>query len=185
MRTERPTWAELLRLPDAISWISLVCGLLALYVGLELQRFGAAFGLLFAAAVLDNCDGAVARKLGLSRTFGGYFDTMVDTIIFLPVVSVLTYQLGLRFLPLHLAFNTCGALRHARLLAYPEIKKHGVPSTIAGFAFPIAYAGAKWLDLDVPIVLGVIMAIHSVGMIARVDLLARHAPPAQPENAAG
>ncbi len=169
-KTDPWRWRTLVDLPDLVSWAGLAAGLGALYLGAVKGWFGAAFALLFFAAIADLLDGAVARALGRCRAFGGYFDCMIDTIVFLPVVSVLTYRAGLEFLPLHLAFNTCGCLRHARLLAHPEIKRLGIPSTIAGFAFPIAYLVHLLTGIPAPYLFALVMVVHSLGMVSMVDL---------------
>jgi len=163
-------WRSLIDLPDAVSGLGLAAGLGALYVGTVHRSFALAFALLFFSAVADLLDGAVARITGRGRPFGGYFDCMVDTIVFLPVVSVLVYQLGMKSLLLHFAFNTCGALRHARLLAHPHIKRLGIPSTVAGFAFPIAYAAHDLLRIEVRHLFAFVMVVLSVGMVSLVDL---------------
>jgi phosphatidylserine synthase len=167
--TEELGWAALLRLPDAVTWAGLASGLAALYVGLVHDRLDVAFALLLLSFAFDLLDGPVARLTGTARPFGGYFDCMVDTIVFLPVVSILTYRLGLTSLPLHLLFNTCGALRHARLLAYP-VKRLGVPSTVAGVAYPVLYAASRLWGFDPVVPCGVVMALHSVGMVTRANL---------------
>ena len=169
-RTEAIRWRTLVAIPDLVSWLGLVAGLGAMYVGVSHQRMDLAFALLFFAAITDLLDGTVARALKRERKFGGYFDCMVDTIVFLPVVSVLTYQLGMKLLILHIAFNTCGALRHARLLAHPEIKRLGLPSTIAGFAFPIAYLVHVLTGIEARYLFTFVMVVHSAGMVSLVDL---------------
>ncbi len=161
-KTEPWRWTALLALPDAVTGLALVSGLAALYVGLVWQRFGAAFALLFLSAVADISDGAVARATGRARPFGGHFDCMVDTIVFLPIASALAYALGMKILVLHLAFNACGALRHARLLAHPKIKRLGIPSTVSGFAFPIAYALHVPLGVPAETLFVIVMALLSI-----------------------
>jgi len=162
-------WRSLLALPDAITWLALLCGLGALHLAAVSGRLGAAFGLLFLAAVFDVCDGAVARRLGKARDFGGYFDFMVDTIVFLPAASVVTYQAGMEVLVLHVLFNSCGALRHARLLACPGTKKLGLPSTMSGFTFPLVYLVTRWLDLDPALAFGVWTVVLSAAMASLVN----------------
>jgi phosphatidylserine synthase len=163
-------WRSLIDLPDAVSGLGLAAGLGALYAGTVHRNFALAFALLFASGAADLLDGAVARMTGRGRPFGGYFDCMVDTIVFLPVVSVLVYQLGMTNLFLHFAFNSCGALRHARLLAHPHIKRLGIPSTVAGFAFPVAYAAHDLLGVDVRHLFTAVMVVLSVGMVSLMDL---------------
>jgi len=171
-------WRSLVDLPDLVSWLGLLAGLAALYVGVVHQRAALAFGLLFFSATADLLDGAVARATGRGRPFGGYFDCMVDTIVFLPVVSVLTYHLGMKSLILHIAFNTCGALRHARLLDHPEIKRLGIPSTVAGFAFPIAYLVHVLTGIEARHLFMLVMIVHSVGMVSLIDLRYPRSKPA-------
>lgn len=169
-KTDPWRWRTLVDIPDIVSWTALAAGLGALYLGAVKGLFGIAFALLFFSGIADLLDGAVARATGRCRAFGGYFDCMIDTIVFLPVVSVITYRAGLEVLPLHLAFNTCGALRHARLLAHPEIKRLGIPSTIAAFAFPIAYLVHLLTGIPAKYLFALVMVVHSVGMVSLVDL---------------
>jgi CDP-diacylglycerol---serine O-phosphatidyltransferase len=109
-------------LPNLFTSLSLFCGLLAIFEGLDLDGQGSivrAMHLLILAGVLDMMDGMVARLTRTQSMFGMNLDSLADLVAFGAAPAVLAYHYMLPAYPL-LAKATCGlyvvcgALRLAR-----------------------------------------------------------------------
>jgi CDP-diacylglycerol---serine O-phosphatidyltransferase len=105
-------------IPNAVTALGVFLGYLAIIYTFEGQYIAAAW-LIVIAGVLDLMDGRLARAVGGTSKFGGYFDSLADAINYGVAPSLLFYRaylvdwgiLGaaLSFLP-----TMCGAIRLAR-----------------------------------------------------------------------
>jgi len=68
-------------IPQILTLSNLGSGLAAIWCATQ-SRLGLGVAFNFAAMVFDLCDGAVARRLGVSSTFGKQFDTIADMVSF-------------------------------------------------------------------------------------------------------
>ena len=104
--------------PNSISGLSLVLGVLSIYLSMD-QEFTKAAIFIILAILADSCDGRAARALGVSGPFGVEMDSLCDVCSFGMAPSVLIYcyslhQLGLagQIISAMVAFGA--ALRLAR-----------------------------------------------------------------------
>lgn len=129
-------------LPNLFTAGSLFCGILAV---LEIfnDNYTNACWLILTAAVLDTCDGAIARLTRTTSDFGLNFDSLADLVAFGVAPALLTFgamtgahqMLASGVCSL---YTICGALRLARfnVQAMREERKHflGLPVPAAALA---------------------------------------------------
>lgn len=115
-------------IPDLITSMNLVCGLLGVVFTLK-SRLDIAFACMLAAAVFDFLDGLAARALGAYSELGKELDSLCDLVSFgvLPALMLCFLMQTFRFdgswicwLPLILA--VCAALRLAKFNVDPRQK---------------------------------------------------------------
>ena len=80
--------------PDSISGISLVLGVISIFYTIEENFFAAALCILL-SVVADSLDGRAARALGVSGPFGVEMDSLCDLGAFGVAPAILIYQFGL------------------------------------------------------------------------------------------
>ena len=104
--------------PNSISGLSLVLGVISIFLTIE-HNFHMAAILIILAVVADSCDGRAARLLGVSGEFGKELDSLCDVCSFGVAPAVLIYVHSLE--PLGLVgqiiaglFAFFGAMRLAR-----------------------------------------------------------------------
>lgn len=124
-------------IPQILTLSNLGSGLLAIWYATQGQLgLGVAFN--FAAMVFDLCDGAVARRLGVSSTFGKQFDTIADMVSFglAPAVMV-NAKVGWSPVAMGLgAFYVIATL--IRLYDYGRSKDRTPPGFFRGLPSPAA-----------------------------------------------
>lgn len=105
-------------LPSLFTIGNILLGFYAVVLGMR-GRFEAAALLIFAAGILDNLDGKIARLTGTESDFGREFDSLADVLTFGAAPAWLAYHWGLRdygragwLVPLF--FVVCCATRLAR-----------------------------------------------------------------------
>ena len=127
-------------IPDLITSMNLVCGLLGVVFTLK-SRLDIAFACMLAAAVFDFLDGLAARALGAYSDLGKELDSLCDLVSFgvLPALMLCFLMQTYRFdgnwicwLPLLLAVFS--ALRLAKFNVDPRQKDSflGLPTPAAG-----------------------------------------------------
>jgi CDP-diacylglycerol---serine O-phosphatidyltransferase len=105
-------------LPNLFTAASLCAGMTALVLAAQ-DRIELAVLSVFLAAILDACDGRIARLTGTTSRFGGELDSLADVVSFGAAPAFIVYCWGLEqfgmagWLPC-LALATCCALRLAR-----------------------------------------------------------------------
>lgn len=87
-----PLWRH--ALPNGVTVIALCFGLTALVFAVD-RNFPAAIGCVLVAALLDACDGRVARATGTASRFGAELDSLSDVICFGAVPAFMLYVWGL------------------------------------------------------------------------------------------
>ncbi len=121
-RDRKPVGKRLRRgtymLPSLLTIGNIMMGFYALICGLR-GDFQRAALLIFAAALLDNLDGKLARLTGTESDFGREFDSMADVLTFGATPAVLTSFWGLSNLGrigwlVPLCYLVCTATRLAR-----------------------------------------------------------------------
>lgn len=155
-----------MKLPDFITLLNLVSGVLAIYAAIDHHYLWAA-GLMLAGVFFDAIDGFVARKLKLESSFGADLDSLADLVTFgvAPMVLLSVYY-GVVWLSLFaLLIPIAGALRLAR----HNINRHqtkgfliGLPITTAGVVAPVLiYCKAPLVVSAITIALLVVMFVGS------------------------
>ncbi|MGI9338954.1 MAG: CDP-diacylglycerol--serine O-phosphatidyltransferase [Gammaproteobacteria bacterium] len=81
-------------LPNAFTTAALFAGFYAITRAIDNDWQGAAWGVLI-AALLDGCDGRVARMTGTESAFGAEYDSLADIISFGAAPALLAYQWSL------------------------------------------------------------------------------------------
>lgn len=81
-------------LPNAFTTAALFAGFYAITRAVEGDWQGAVWGVLI-AALLDGCDGRVARMTGTESAFGAEYDSLADIISFGAAPALLAYQWSL------------------------------------------------------------------------------------------
>lgn len=127
-------------IPNAVTALGVFFGYLAILYTFEGNYLAAAW-LIVIAGILDLMDGRLARAVGGTSKFGGYFDSLADAINYGVAPSILFYRMYLvdwgilgasfSFLP-----TMCGAIRLARFTVVSEETGKGefflgLPTTVA------------------------------------------------------
>jgi CDP-diacylglycerol---serine O-phosphatidyltransferase len=117
--------------------INLFAGLMAILLAC-VEQWALAVAIIFGAAVFDNLDGRIARRLNLTSEFGKQLDSLADLVSFGVAPAVIAYLLvfvgrGWNGPVLAAVFPICGALRLARF-NISSVRSHytGLPITVAG-----------------------------------------------------
>ncbi len=128
-----------LRLPDIVTLINAVCGIVAILLVQNGFTYLAPL-LILIAAVADGIDGHIARKFSSSE-MGSNLDSLADVISFgvAPVIIIQAFtsdRTGYFLLPLLLFYFICGILRLARFntLHTGMDSFRGLPITAGGIA---------------------------------------------------
>lgn len=136
-------------LPNLFTAASLCAGMTALLLASE-ARIELAVLCVLLAAVLDACDGRIARMMGATSRFGGELDSLADVVSFGAAPAFILYCWGLGqfgmagWLPC-LALATCCALRLARFnVAQLDT---GAPAWMANYFAGIPAPGGAFLAL--------------------------------------
>ena len=79
-------------IPNAITLMNLLCGVLGVIAALE-GRFDWAFYWMLAGAVFDFCDGLAARALGVASPVGKELDSLSDLVTFGVLPAVMLYEM--------------------------------------------------------------------------------------------
>ena len=128
-------------LPDYVTCLNLIAGLLSIYAGVH-HHYTASALLLLMGVVFDMMDGFLARKLKQESEFGAELDSLSDLVTFgvAPMVLVMTYYNTSWLSLLAIAIPVFGALRLARHNINRHLTKGyliGLPITSSGVALPI------------------------------------------------
>ncbi|MGD0465138.1 MAG: CDP-diacylglycerol--serine O-phosphatidyltransferase [Gammaproteobacteria bacterium] len=83
--------------PNIITTAGLFAGFYAIVAAMK-ANFELACMALFAAAVLDNLDGRVARLTGTQSAFGAQYDSLSDMVCFGMTPALMAYSWGLQYL---------------------------------------------------------------------------------------
>ena len=153
-------------MPNSITMGNLLFGFLSIIFASKGQYQFAGFAILF-AALLDGCDGQVARMLKVSSPLGAELDSLADCVTFGIAPGYLAYVAYLPEMSLSLSgrdiemsmfiaaiFPICAAYRLARFnVSHTTNSFSGLPSPMAGIAMallPIAFHDAASVkDLSV------------------------------------
>lgn len=130
-----------MKLPDYITCLNLISGLLSIYAALH-HHFGWAALLLLAGVFFDAIDGFVARRLKIESNFGAELDSLSDLVTFgvAPMVLVTAYYNTPWLSLLSILIPVCGALRLARHNINRHLTKGyliGLPITMSGIIMPL------------------------------------------------
>jgi len=117
-RPERRFFSWQIAAPNFITVLALCAGLTGLVMAAD-GRIADAVACILIAALLDACDGRVARLTGGASKFGAELDSLADVVSFGAVPAFILYQWGLSEFGLAgwipcLALASCSALRLAR-----------------------------------------------------------------------
>lgn len=135
--------------PNFITLLALCAGLTGLVMASN-GRIADAVACILIAALLDGCDGRVARLTGGASKFGAELDSLADVVSFGAVPAFILYQWGLSEFGLAgwipcLALASCSALRLARfnvMTADPN-----KPSWMAGYFTGVPAPGGAFLAM--------------------------------------
>lgn len=142
-------------LPNLVTIFALWAGLSGLLYAIE-GDINRAVLCVFIAALLDACDGRVARMTGTASKFGAELDSLSDVVCFGAVPAVILYQWGLMQFGkpgwlIALLLVSAAALRLARFNV--SIEAPDKPSWSRGFFTGIPAPGGAFLAM-LPVYLG-------------------------------
>lgn len=130
-----------MKLPDYITCLNLISGLLAIYSAIH-HHYWESAALLLAGVFFDAIDGFVARRMHIESKFGAELDSLADLVTFgvAPMVLVTAYYNTPWLSLLAILVPVCGALRLARHNINRHLTKGyliGLPITVSGIAIPL------------------------------------------------
>lgn len=130
-----------MKLPDYITCLNLVSGLLSIYLAIH-GHFVAAALLLLAGVFFDAIDGFVARRMKIESRFGAELDSLADLVTFgvAPTVLVTAFYSTQWLSLLAILIPVAGALRLARHNVNRHLTKGyliGLPITTSGVTIPL------------------------------------------------
>jgi len=162
----------MLRLPDLVSLLNLICGIGSIAVAAQSDSFGFALILLLIAAVADGADGYIARRFR-GGELGEQLDSLADTVSFGVAPALLIFLEFGENEPLVAIFAAfyavCGVLRLARFnstTSTPKIGFEGLPIT-AGCIMLVTYLllGKSIVGIDVLLALTLALSILMVSTV--------------------
>ncbi|MFO0994601.1 MAG: CDP-diacylglycerol--serine O-phosphatidyltransferase [Hyphomicrobiales bacterium] len=135
--------------PNFITLLALCAGLTGLVMAAN-GRIADAVACILIAALLDGCDGRVARLTGGASKFGAELDSLADVVSFGAVPAFILYQWGLSQFGLAgwipcLALASCSALRLARFNVMTADPNR--PSWMAGYFTGVPAPGGAFLAM--------------------------------------
>lgn len=135
--------------PNFITLLALCAGLTGLVLAAD-GRIADAVACVLIAALLDGCDGRVARLTGGSSRFGAELDSLADVVSFGAAPAFILYQWGLSQFGLAgwvpcLALASCSALRLARFNVMTSDPDR--PSWMNGYFTGIPAPGGAFLAM--------------------------------------
>lgn len=132
--------------PNQITWVNVAVGLAACVFAARGTHasFAIAGTLMFAQAVLDSCDGEVARLRHLSSRFGMLLDNTSDDVIDNLFVAMLGVGLGGIWLPIAIAAAICKSL--TALMIHVDVARRGKAGDILAFKWFFDTAGEDLAD---------------------------------------
>lgn len=135
---------QMLRLPDLVSLLNLICGIGSIAVAAKSDSFGFALILLLIAAIADGADGYIARRFK-GGELGEQLDSLADAVSFGVAPALLIFlEFGEQdpLVAIFAAFYAvCGVLRLARFnstISTPKPGFEGLPIT-AGCIMLVTY----------------------------------------------
>jgi CDP-diacylglycerol--serine O-phosphatidyltransferase len=158
--------------PNSITVLALAFGMTAFTYAAS-GLIVPAIACVLIAAVLDACDGRVARRMNTASRFGAELDSLADVICFGAAPAFIAYQWGMNeygtagwlacLLPtiaaaIRLArFNVMAA--DANKPSWSSLYFTGVPAPAGAFLtlVPVYFEGAGWMDLATASLLGIVM----------------------------
>ncbi len=143
-------------IPFLFTFGNALCGFLSVIKTLDEAFMTAAF-LILLAALLDLCDGRLARWFGSTSVLGMELDSLCDAISFCFAPAILLYswslhQLGTFGMCVLGLFLCAGLFRLARFNANsgtPTTSFIGLPTTFAAFFFANIIIYEKWIAASV------------------------------------
>lgn len=166
---------------NLVTTASLGTGFAALLVAQD--SVAVAAGLVACAAALDVADGALARRSGCDRTFGGQLDSLTDVVCFGVVPAATLWWALLHETPV-VGAVACGGFLAAgawRLARFHLVQRHdhfvGLPIPMAGLALMAValWCPLGWLAAAVAVALSALMV--STLPIPTLQTVARALPP--------
>ncbi|KKG10513.1 CDP-diacylglycerol--serine O-phosphatidyltransferase [Methanosarcina sp. 2.H.T.1A.6] len=163
---------QMLRLPDLVSLLNLICGIGSIAVAAQSNSFGFALILLLIAAVADGADGYIARRFK-GGELGEQLDSLADTVSFGVAPALLIFLEFGENEPLVAIFATfyavCGVLRLARFnstMSTPKTGFEGLPIT-AGCIMLVTYLllGKSIVRIDFLLALTLALSILMVSSV--------------------
>jgi CDP-diacylglycerol--serine O-phosphatidyltransferase len=132
---------KIMTLPDYVTCLNLLSGLLSIYLAIH-GDYNLAALLLLAGVFFDSIDGFLARALKKESKFGAELDSLSDLVTFgvAPMVLVATYYNTNWLSLLVVLIPVCGALRLARHNINRHLTKGyliGLPITFSGLTIPL------------------------------------------------
>jgi CDP-diacylglycerol--serine O-phosphatidyltransferase len=158
--------------PNGITVLALAFGMTA-FTYAAAGLIAPAIGCVLIAALLDACDGRVARRMNTASKFGAELDSLADVICFGAAPAFIVHQWGLNTFGLagwlaSLLPAIAAALRLARFnvmaadankASWSSLYFTGVPAPAGAFLVlvPIYLEGAAWLDLHMASQVGLVV----------------------------
>jgi CDP-diacylglycerol---serine O-phosphatidyltransferase len=133
-----------LRIPDFITLLNLVSGILSIFYSIKLD-FVLAPSLLIVAVFFDWLDGKIARIIGQEGELGADLDSLADIVSFGIAPCVFAYALGNKnvlSIVVFCLFVAAGAVRLANYNATASKNRGfytGMPITLNALIVPFAY----------------------------------------------
>lgn len=143
---------QLFLVPFFFTFANALCGFMAVIKTLDENYFMAALCIVF-AAVMDLCDGRLARMIGTTSVLGMELDSLCDAISFCFAPAILLYSwslyqlnsVGMVVLGL---FLCCGLFRLAKFnitATHQATSFIGLPTTFAAFFFANMVLYEQWI----------------------------------------
>lgn len=129
--------------PNQITWVNVLVGLVACGFAATGSRLGFALAgaLMFLQAVLDSCDGEVARLRYLSSKFGMWLDNTSDDVIDNLFIAMLGVGLGGIWLPIGVGAAIAKSL--TALMIHIDVARRGRAGDIMSFKWFFDTAGEE------------------------------------------
>ncbi|MDM7918938.1 MAG: archaetidylserine synthase [Methanosarcina sp.] len=164
---------QMLRLPDLVSLLNLICGIGSIAAAAQSNSFGFALVLLLLAAIADGADGYIARRFK-GGELGEQLDSLADAVSFGVAPALLIFlEFGVKepVVGIFAGFYAiCGVLRLARFnstISVPKAGFEGLPIT-AGCIMLVTYflLGESFVRVDALLALTLVLSILMVSTVS-------------------
>lgn len=156
----------LIKIPDIVTLLNLVCGLFSIKYSIQGEFLFASIFLLM-AVFFDYIDGKLARLMKIESKLGSNLDSLSDLVSFgvAPAFFVFLLFNNILIFYISIIFVCAGTYRLAKFNVIKKKTFEGMPITLNGILFPIFY----FINANIYLYFALLI-ISSILMISKIKI---------------